>query len=90
MCVPVPSGCEDEFAKDGNVNIAVFWRHMGKPVAHDTAGDAWALGESAADRSAQLASLDAPNFMLPDMDGNLHSLSDYRGKKVFLCSWASW
>lgn len=26
----------------------------------------------------------APDFQLPDKDGNLHSLSDYRGKKVVL------
>ena len=27
---------------------------------------------------------------LPDIDGKLHSLSDYRGKKVFLFSWGSY
>ena len=32
----------------------------------------------------------APDFTLPDLDGKLHSLSDYRGKKVVLMSWASW
>ena len=26
----------------------------------------------------------APDFTLPDQDGNLHTLSDYRGKKVIL------
>ena len=26
----------------------------------------------------------APNFTLPDQDGNMHSLEDYRGKKVIL------
>ena len=29
-----------------------------------------------------LTSLDAPDFSLPDLDGKMHSLSDYRGKKV--------
>ena len=27
---------------------------------------------------------------LPDITGKLHSLSDFRGKKVFLATWASW
>jgi alkyl hydroperoxide reductase subunit AhpC len=31
----------------------------------------------------------APDFTLPDLDGNLHSLSDHRGEKVVLLSWAS-
>ena len=32
----------------------------------------------------------APDFCLPDLDGKLHRLSDYRGKKVFLFHFASW
>ncbi|HSY78461.1 MAG TPA: redoxin domain-containing protein [Verrucomicrobiae bacterium] len=34
--------------------------------------------------------MQAPDFELPDLDGKLHRLSDYRGKKVFLLAWASW
>jgi peroxiredoxin len=34
--------------------------------------------------------LEAPDFTLPDIDGQLHSLSDFLGKKVFLVTWASW
>jgi peroxiredoxin len=37
-----------------------------------------------------LSSLAAPDFTLPDMNGKLHSLSDFRGKKVLLLTWASW
>jgi peroxiredoxin Q/BCP len=33
--------------------------------------------------------VEAPDFTLPDLDGNLHSLSDYRGRKVVLLTWAS-
>lgn len=28
--------------------------------------------------------IQAPNFELPDQDGVMHKLSDYRGKKVIL------
>ena len=31
-----------------------------------------------------------PDFALPDINGQPHRLSDYRGKKVFLATWASW
>lgn len=27
----------------------------------------------------------APDFNLPDQDGNMHSLSEYKGKKLILC-----
>ena len=40
--------------------------------------------------TAQLASLEAPDFTLPDLDGNLHSLSNYRGRKVLLATYGSW
>ena len=67
-----------------------LWEALGRPVVSDTAGTVWMLGEAASDRSSQLASLEAPDFTLPDITGKLHSLSDYRGKKVFLATWASW
>jgi hypothetical protein len=39
---------------------------------------------------AALRSLEAPDFSLPDLDGRVHRLSDYRGKKIFLFSWGSY
>ena len=30
------------------------------------------------------------DFTLPDIDGNLHSLSDYRGEWVIVNFWATW
>lgn len=32
----------------------------------------------------------APDFALPDLQGRVHRLSDYRGKVVFLNLWATW
>ncbi|MFC2066912.1 peroxiredoxin family protein [Chloroflexota bacterium] len=32
----------------------------------------------------------APDFQLPDLDGQAVSLSDFRGKRVLLNFWASW
>ncbi|MBS4194541.1 thiol-disulfide oxidoreductase ResA [Lederbergia citri] len=32
----------------------------------------------------------APDFVLTDMDGNKHRLSDYKGQGVFLNFWATW
>ena len=71
-------------------NIAAFARYLGQPVVHDDALDVWAFGEAPADRRSALLSLHAPDFELPDLDGKLHALRDYRGMKVLLLSWASW
>ena len=90
ICIPVPAGREAEFRRQDQVNIAAFWRHMGRPVVRDGGGQAWMLGESAGDQGARLESLEAPDFALPDLAGQIHRLSDERGKKVFLATWASW
>lgn len=90
VCVPLPAGREREFVRGSRVNVAALWRHLGRSLAHSDRGHVWALGGSARDRAATLHSLEAPDFTLPDPSGRPHSLSDYRGKKVFLVTWASW
>jgi hypothetical protein len=90
VCVPLPAGREREFVDGGRINLAALWRHLGRPVLHSARGDVWVLGESAQQRASALASLEAPDFTLPDVDGRMHRLSDYRGKKVLLVTWASW
>jgi hypothetical protein len=76
--------------RDGRLDLAAMWRAGGQPVVHDAASRTWVLGTGAARRGAALASLDAPDFELPDLDGRLHRLSEQRGRKVFLATWASW
>ena len=86
LCVPLP----DNAKRDGRIDIAAFWRLLGRPVVHDAARETWALGAGADERNAALAGLIAPDFTLPDLAGTPHSLSALRGKKVFLSTWASW
>jgi hypothetical protein len=90
VCVPVPRGSDADHVTGDTVNIAAFWRRMGNPIVHDAAADVWVLGTSAANRSASLRSLEAPDFALPDLTGVTHTLSAQRGKKVLLATWASW
>jgi hypothetical protein len=90
VCVPISPGRRADIVRAGHVDLSGFWQHLGKPVLHSAAGDVWVLGESGQERGAVLRSLQAPDFRLPDPAGRLHSLADYRGKKVLLVSWASW
>lgn len=90
VCVPLPPGRAQDFVQGSRVNVAALWRHLGQLVVHSDRGQAWVLAASARDRFAALRSLQAPDFTLPDPSGRLHSLSDYRGKKVLLVTWASW
>ena len=92
VCIPLPPARADEFVRDGRreFNLAALARHLGQPVVHDDKNGVWYFGEAASTRRATLASLEAPDFELPDLDGKLHRLSDYRGRKVLLAAWASW
>ena len=89
-CVPLPRDSGAGLVDGDALDVAAMWRHMGNPVVHDAAGENWVLGTGAEDRARALTSLEAPDFALPDLDGRIHRLSDYRGKKVFLATWASW
>jgi hypothetical protein len=90
LCVPLPRGAGAEVVRDGRLDLAAMWRRSGQPVVHDAASRTWVLGTGAAQRSAALATLQAPDFVLPDLEGRPHRLSAYRGRKVFLATWASW
>jgi hypothetical protein len=90
VCVPIPPGREREFLRDDQIDAAMLWRHLGQPLEHSADGGTWVFGTAAADRAAALSSLEAPDFSLPDRSGRRHSLSEHRGKKVLLVSWASW
>ena len=57
-------------------------------VDHDTG--TWSFGEMPIHRDAFLNSAYAPDFELQDRNGKTVKLSDFRGKKVLLLTWASW
>jgi hypothetical protein len=85
-CVPLPAGA----VRDGSVDLAAFWRRMGAPAVGDATGAVWSFGAAAEERKRALGGLEAPDFTLPDVEGVPHRLSDLRGRKVLLVTWASW
>jgi hypothetical protein len=92
VCVPIPAGREADFVHGNqqSFNLASLARLLDQPVLHDDKNAVWYFGHDARTRRAALKSLEAPDFELPDLDGKMHRLSDYRGKKVLLAAWASW
>ncbi len=88
VCVPV--GASSGPIGAAGIDLAAFAELIDRPLALDIDESAAALGVSASQRSAQMASLDAPDFSLPDLEGKLHSLSEHRGKKILLVAYASW
>jgi len=85
-CVPMPASA----VKGKEVDVAAFWKKLGGPAIASGKGDVWTLGAPADERNATLEGLTAPDFTLPDVDGTPRTLSQLRGKKVFVATWASW
>ena len=88
VCYPLPP--DADLVTDAGVDLLGLAALIDRPIAIDEAEGAAYLGVSARERSQELALLAAPDFTLPDLDGELHSLSDHRGKKVLLVAYASW
>jgi hypothetical protein len=94
LCFPIPKNRKAEFvSKKGATswfNLSEFSRLISQPAARDDKNDVWYFGPRSQAHDGYLETLEAPEFSLPDMTGRKHSLSEYRGKKVLLITWASW
>ena len=88
MCIPVAD--EGALVGDGGIDLEGFAHTLDRALAVDVEEHAAFLGGSARERSQALASQQAPDFTLPDLEGRPHSLGEQRGKKVLLVVWASW
>ena len=94
LCFPLPNNRKQEFVskKRGTTwfNLSEFARLIKQPFATDQKNSIWYFGPRSEESNVFVSSLEAPNFTLPDLSGKMHSLTDFRGKKVLLVTWASW
>jgi hypothetical protein len=84
MCIPVPKDL-----KSGEwFNLTGFARRIRQ--AYVTDAGVWSFGEIPAVRGDFYNSRIAPDFAVPDRAGRIVHLSEFRGKKTLVVSWASW
>jgi hypothetical protein len=77
VCVPLPDGFSVAHASD----------RLGMALVRDDDLGVWALGPETIGGRA-LATAQAPELVLPDVNGHDFRLSSLRGQKVVLASWA--
>ena len=77
VCVPLPDGYSAAHAAD----------RLGMAVVRSEASGLTAVGPESLNGRA-LVTAQAPEVVLPDLDGNEFRLSSLRGKKVVLVAWA--
>ena len=87
-CVPLAP--HPGLVHGGRVDLAAFAALLRMPLAVSAAHRVVSLADSPEDQGALLRGGVAPDFALSDLAGRTHRLSDYRGGKVLLVTWASW
>ncbi len=88
VCVPVRD--REALVVDGAIDLVAFAAALHRPIVIDAAEGAAALGVPAAERVAAMESLDAPDFELPDIEGNSFRYSSLGKRKKLVVTWASW
>ena len=85
VCIPLSQRVGD------SVDVEQVARDMHMPLVAAPGSEhghgLWALGPATIGSRA-LASAEAPDFSLPDLDGKEFRLSSLRGQKVLLYAWA--
>ena len=87
-CVPV--GDVDALKVGDQLDLAAVARALGRPTVVDLDARLVAVALPAELRRQALEDLRAPAFELPDVDGTLHALSEWAGKKKALVTFSSW
>jgi hypothetical protein len=84
MCIPVPK----QLGRGSWFNLSGFARRVRQASVHEAG--IWSFGEIPAVRGDFYRSRNAPDFAAPDRKGRTIHLSDFRGRKVLVITWASW
>jgi len=84
ICIPVAKNLR----QGAFFNLTGFAQKVHQPVVTDSG--VWSFGEIPLLRGAFVNSRIAPDFAVPDRKGRVVHLSDFRGKKVLIVTWASW
>lgn len=86
ICIPIPR----TMMRGAFFNLSAFAKKAGQLVVADTGARVWSFGEIPVVRGSFLESRMAPEVTVPDRKGRPVHLSQFRGKKVLLVTWASW
>ncbi|GJM14284.1 MAG: hypothetical protein DHS20C12_26870 [Pseudohongiella sp.] len=94
LCIPVLQDRDSDMyvtrQGQGWFNVTGLADKLQQAYVADYDESVWSFGVMPLERRSFFRAGEAPDFELADRDGNMVKLSDFRGKKVLLLTWASW
>jgi len=94
LCIPVLQDRDSDMyvtrSNQGWFNLTGLADKLQQAYVSDFDDGVWSFGAMPLERQSFLRGGMAPDFEMADRDGNPVKLSDFRGKKVLLLTWASW
>ena len=88
VCVPVRD--RDRLFAGAALDLASVADALGRPIVIDDDTRVAAMALPSEERRRALQDHVAPPFTLPDLEGELHSLEEWRGRKKLLIAFSSW
>jgi len=94
ICVPVRQDRDSDIfvtrERQAWFNVTELADRLNQVYVVDHQAGVWSFGAIPVQRASFLKEGKAPDFTLPGVDGKSYSLSDFKGRKIMLLSWASW
>ena len=94
ICIPIRQSQDSDLlvTRSGRnwFNVTELARKLQQPFKADYDKNVWSFGQIPAKRSTFAIDGLAPDFAMLDRKGKTVRLSDFRGKRVLLLTWASW
>lgn len=90
VCIPADPAWQSQIDGKSYFNLSRFAKQVDQVFAVDAEQHVWSFTPVPQAPTSPLVAGMAPDFALPDLEGKMVRLSDFRGKKVLILTWASW
>jgi len=90
MCIPLNNKLQ--ITENGKqwFDLTAFADLLEQPYVFDEASNVWSFAEIPAKRDNMMVNGLAPDFEIPDREGNVIRMTDLKGKKALIVTWSSW